>query len=1157
MIKTLLTFVAVAVCAAMALLCSPEASAAAQDDGKWICAWGTAPTQVQIDGLGEAGSIIGSLIGDDSLTEVTVRSVITPTASGSKLRIKISNHYNTKPVQINGMTVAKSVKDRDGSVKSKIDTKSLKYVTFRDGYPGVTLAPGEELYSDPITFDVVAHEKIAVTTYVDSFLEVNTMGLSGADTFIATGDAVKEEDFDMLKSVIDDKEMLDVLAGLLEGFGMGSSINLKLTYSFVKIVPLLASLDVLSGDAGYSVVVVGDSTVANDFPLYLAQALYEDENITNVGVAGKGIIGNCMLYPGLGLGSYLYAESLLQRFTRDVLNQSSVEYVVVKIGVNDIIHPVCNDSTQHYPGVVQPSLNELIEGYRAIFKACHDAGIKVIAVGITQWKGTTRDYFGDGGTYVRTPAEFEADWQLAKDVNEWLATTTEHDGYVDFCAVSANPLDPDALLPEYSEDCIHPSSSLQRVWSNTFPLSLIGVGSKPGGVVMDKQEHEVYAGESKQLTATVYPETADNKELEWVSENPDIATVDENGVVTGVSDGTALISCKTVIGGYKASCKVTVKIKAETIILNYGVNSIYTTETFNLKATVFPENTTDKSVTYSSDNKAVATVTADGKVTGIGKGTAIITCTSADGRIKAICTVTVKKKVHVQNIELTFGDETNYRSHTLYKGQSFTLSPEVSPADATFKNVKWSSSDKKIASVDNEGRVTAVGGGKAVIKCTSEDNPMVGATCTVTVKVKATGINLSNTSLKLYEGKTKTLSATILPSDATNLKVTWKSENSKIAKVNSKGKITAVKAGTTYITGTTANGKYTAKCKVTVLKVIDTKKVTLNKTKLSIKHGSTYNLKATISPSNATNKALIWTSSDTKIVKVTAEGKIIGVKPGTAYVTCKTIDTGKTAKCKVTVKAVVPTSVKFSKTTVSVPYGEIVKIKKLVTVSPSNATDKTLKWSSSSPSTVKVSQAGNVKGLKAGKSAVITVTTNSGKKTAEITVKVTHVKPTSIKLNKTSLTLSKGGTATLTPTFSPSNTSVKTVTWSSSDKSIVKVSSKGVVTAVANGTAVITCKTSNGKTATCKVTVKVIPVTGVSIKESGGLIMNVGYAYTLTAVANPTNATNKKVTWQSSNPAVASVSSSGKVTAKSKGSCEIIVTTADGGYSASCIIIVN
>ncbi len=1146
LIRNLLIF---AITAVLGAVMATYAFAGNEDN--WVNAWGTAPVQAQIDGLGEAGSIIGELIGDDSLTEVTVRSVITPTVSGSKLRIKFSNHYNTKPITINGASVAKSLKE------SKIDMASFKLLSFRDGYPSVTLAPGEEIYSDPISFDVVAHQKIAVTTYFDSFLDVNTMGLSGADTYMATGDALKKDDFDMLKDVLDDEEVLDLMAGLLEGFGMGSSINLKLTYSFMKLVPCITDLDVLTHDLGYSVVVVGDSTVANDFPLYLGQALYEDEDVTSVGVVGKGVLGNCMLYPGLGFGSYIYAESLLQRFTRDVLNQSGVKYVILKIGVNDIIHPVCTDSIVQYPGIAQPSLDTLIRGYREVFKACHDAGVKVIAVGITQWKGATRDYFGDGGTYVRTPAEFEVDWQLAKDVNNWLATTNEHDGYVDFCNISANPLDPDAFLPEYSDDYIHPSAALQKVWANYFPLSLLGVGSMPGGVVMDKQENSVYVGEQTQLTATVYPETAEEKSIEWFSENPEIATVDENGVVTGVSNGTAVISCRTVIGGFKASCKVTVSTKAENIILNYGTNTIFSTETFTLKATVFPENATDKSVTFSTSNKAVASVNSQGKVTGVGTGTAVITCTSADGRIKAICTVTVKKKVHVQNIELRCGGEENYRSHTMYKNQAFELSYVVSPADATFKNVTWSSSDEKVATVDAEGRVVAVGGGTAVIKCVSTDNPMVGATCTVTVKVKATGIKLSNTSLKLYEGKTKTMSAVISPADATNLKVTWKSENSKIAKIDSKGKITALKPGTTYITGTTANGKYTARCKVIVLEVIDTKKVTLNKTSLSIKHGSTYQLKATVSPSNATNKTLIWTSDNTKIVKVSAEGKLTAVKPGTTYIYCKTLDTGKTAKCKVTVKAVVPTSVKFSKTTLSVPYGEIYKIKNLVTVSPSNATDKSLKWTSSDPSIVKVSAAGNIKGLKAGKSAVITVTTVSGKKTAEITVKVTQVNPESVKLNKSSLTLSKGSTATLTPSFTPSNTTVKTVTWTSSNKSVATVSSKGVVKAVANGTAVITCKTKNGETATCTITVKKVAVTGVSIKESGGLIMNVGFTYSLTPVIYPSTATNKKVTWLSSNPAVASVSSSGKVTAKSKGTCQITVITDDGGYSYSCLIVVN
>ena len=1145
--KTLLTCSVIAVLVAVATLAS---SAFAADDENWVSAWGTAPVQAQIDGLGEAGSIVGELIGDDSLTEVTVRTVITPTASGSKIRLKFSNHYNTNPVVINGVTIAKKgVKD------SEIEKSTLKIVTFNDSYPSVTIAPGAEVYSDPIRFDVVAHQKIVITTFFDSFLDVNTMGVSGAETYLTTGDALQTDDFDMLKGVLDDEDMLDIMAGLLEGFGMGNGINLKFNYSFMKFIPCLVSADVLTHNSGYSVVVVGDSTVANDFPLYLGQALYEDENVTDVGVVGKGLPGNCLLYPGLGLGSYFYAESMTVRLKQDVLSQPGLKYVIVKVGVSDIIHPVCTDSVQNYPGMVQPSAKQLIEGFRRVFKACHDEGVKVIVIGITQWKDTTRDFFGDGGTYIRTPAEFEADWQIAKDVNAWLAATDEHDGFVDFCEVSANPRDPDAFLPEYSEDRINPSPALQKLWANRFPLSLIGAGSLPGGVYIESDDSVVFVDEEIQLKAVVYPETAENKQVEWYSQNPEIASVDENGNVRGVSNGVAVIGCKTEVGSYKAVYKVTVKTSTQGVILNYNTNSIFASEKFQLKATVYPETATDKSVVWSTDNSAVATVSSDGTVTGVGKGTAVITCTTADGGGEAFCTVTVKKKTHVQNIELSYGDEPNFTSKTLYKGQSFKLEASVSPEDATFKNVRWNSSDVNIATVDEFGRVTAVGGGKVTIRCTSVDNPMVSAACNVTVKVKATGISLSSTSLKLYEGKSKTITANILPEDATNKKVTWKSQNSKVAKVSKSGKITAVKAGTTYITATTANGLYTAKCKVTVSEIIYTKKITLSKSTLSIKDGKTATLTAKISPSNVTNKTLVWSSSDSKIAKVSQEGKITAVKPGTAYIYCKSADTGVTAKCKVTVKKVTPTSVSLSAETISISYGKTKTLK--ATVSPSNATDKTLTWTSSDPSVVKVYQSGKIKGLKAGKSAVITVTTNSGKKTAKITVKVTHVEPKGLALNKTSVSISKGGTVTLSPVFTPSNTSVKTVTWKSSNKKVATVSSSGVVKGVSNGTATITCKTKNGLTATCVVNVAVIQVSGVAIKESSGLMMQLGSSYRLTALVYPEQATNKKVVWMSSNESVATVSSSGVVTAKKPGACEIIVTTSDGGYRASCKVTVN
>ena len=297
-----------------------------------------------------------------------------------------------------------------------------------------------------------------------------------------------------------------------------------------------------------------------------------------------------------------------------------------------------------------------------------------------------------------------------------------------------------------------------------------------------------------------------------------------------------------------------------------------------------------------------------------------------------------------------------------------------------------------------------------------------------------------------------------------------------------------------------------------------------------------------------------WSTSNKNIVTVDAYGEVTAVAPGTAYIYCKTKDNGTTAKCKVTVKEVKPSSISFSSKTVTIEYNEVRTLKPVI--KPSNATDKSLTWTSSNPKAVKVTSAGKIKGLKAGESAVITVTTNTGKLTAKITVKVNPITITKIKLNKTSATLSKGDTLNLKVTITPSNATNQSLTWSSSNTKIVKVSADGKVTALKNGTATITCKAANGKTATCKITVKNIPVTGIKLDKTS-VLADKGAVFTVKATFSPTNATNKNIKWTTSDKSVATVSSSGKVTAVSPGVCQITATTSDGGYTAVCMITVR
>ena len=166
--------------------------------------------------------------------------------------------------------------------------------------------------------------------------------------------------------------------------------------------------------------------------------------------------------------------------------------------------------------------------------------------------------------------------------------------------------------------------------------------------------------------------------------------------------------------------------------------------------------------------------------------------------------------------------------------------------------------------------------------------------------IKVEGVSLNVTSVELTEGDQTTLTATVNPSNATNKNVTWTSSDNNVATV-ANGKVTAVKAGTATITVKTEDGNKTATCTVTVkAKTYPVESVTLDKTSVELTEGEETTLTATVNPSNATNKNVTWTSSDSNVATV-ANGKVTAVKAGTATITVKTEDGNKTATCTVTV----------------------------------------------------------------------------------------------------------------------------------------------------------------------------------------------------------------------------------------------------------------
>jgi len=341
-------------------------------------------------------------------------------------------------------------------------------------------------------------------------------------------------------------------------------------------------------------------------------------------------------------------------------------------------------------------------------------------------------------------------------------------------------------------------------------------------------------------------------------------------------------------------------------------------------------------------------------------------------------------------------------------------------------------------------------------------------------------ITVSKSSLSLMMGRTAQVTATVNPSTVSNKSVSWTSSNPVIATVDSKGTIKAVKVGSTTITATAKGAPSVKKdIKVTVMKVVPTS-IKLSKSTVNITKNQSLKVTATVSPTDATNKTVVWKSSNPKVATVDSKGTIKGISNGSATITATAKDNSKVSKT-VAVKVSTKT-LKLDKTSLSVTKGKTATLK--ATVSPFDSTDKTVGFKSSNKKIATVDSKGKVTGVATG-TATITATVKGAK---EGKVKVTVTAPVaakSVKLNKTSATVSKGKTVTLSATVSPSNTTNKTVKWKSSNTKVATVDSKGKVTAVGAGTAKITATTSNGKVATATINVPYVKSLSTGMWKAG------------------------------------------------------------------------
>lgn len=430
--------------------------------------------------------------------------------------------------------------------------------------------------------------------------------------------------------------------------------------------------------------------------------------------------------------------------------------------------------------------------------------------------------------------------------------------------------------------------------------------------------------------------------------------------------------------------------------------------------------------------------------------------------------------------------------------------------------------------------------------------------------VKVTGVSFNKEAVSLELNKTYQLYATIVPETATNKAVTWSSRNAGIATVSKDGLVTAKSQGNTVITVKTLDGGYTTSCLVSVNKV-PVAGITLNKTNLNLEIGKPVMLIPAITPDNATNKAVIWSSNNSSIASVDKFGIVTGKLAGTAKITAATVDGNYKATCDITVNSngvnIPVTGVKLNKSNASIEVGKALMLE--AKVIPDNAADKKVTWYSYKPEVATVED-----GLVMAKSEGVTLikaTTDDGGYTAACIVTVTktsssYVAVTGVKLNKALVILKQNQTEKLNAAVKPDNATNKNVTWSSSNKDIASIDSSGNVKANNVGIAVITVTTNDGNyTDRCYILVEKgesSNVTGVRLNKTV-LYLSVKKSEKLVAIIIPGNARDKYVTWTTSNKKIAAVTGDGRVTGIRNGIAIITATTRDGKKSAKCIVYVN
>lgn len=753
-------------------------------------------------------------------------------------------------------------------------------------------------------------------------------------------------------------------------------------------------------------------------------------------------------------------------------------------------------------------------------------------------------------------------------LNPTNATLT---GATEWSSLTPDTLSIDPVTGEYT-GLVAGTATLQAVVKGTPKLTItknITVQSVvvPVDSVSITGTSTMTVGDTGTLTAVINPAGATVNSTVWsVDGDNKIVTIDQAGNIVAVGSGVVEVTL-TVNGDKVAKHTITVN-ETPLVVSKVEVSlpsNLKVNDTAQAIVTVSSNKPGKPPVTWSSSDTTKATVSLDGRVTGVGVGTVDIIANSAgvEGRATLEIISADAPKVEVTDVNLSLADT------SLTIGDKAKINAEVLPLDATDTTLSWTSSNDGVVRVDNSGNIETISKGTATIKAEASNGVFGEIAITVSEAIvnpptEITKVTLDRHDVTLEKGDTLKLNVEILPVEFANEIVSWITNDRTVVEVDTDGTLTAIGKGTTTVEVIADNGVKDV-CTVTVTdasEVVppDVDKITsvnIIEENVSLIVDDLLQLRYEIEPKG--NKNIAWSSSDESIVEA-KNGYLIANGIGKATVRLKTTDGSNlsdTVEVEVRKKPEIDIPLKdfrFEDKMIFVNAGETVSLPRMVK-NPTNAT---------------VSLADAIIHVKSGENLLDLNGTNvTGKdkglavieamldgKTAEIKVMVK--KPiTSFNIVEDTLSQDEKTEYTLNFDVQEPNADGKVI-WSSSNEKVATVDTKGKVKFISKGNATITGVTSDsGLTDSVDITVNevVIPDTGFKINQTA-LVIPVGNTAKVSWEFTPIDTTDKVLDWESTDDGIASIVD-GIVTANTVGDVVIKATTAEGNTDSFTVKVVD